>query len=519
MALNDANHALTVENQLGHLAAVLDTLSGPRSSRVPVIQPISLGSDALPPFAGPDGSRITGVPGQTTSAMSVGLYSISFNPPNGVVPFFYQNQSCKPNAPFYNLWACTGANANVSWYYKSCLGLPSCVFIFNATGGATFTLNYVLNNTSINVTAAGNGGGVQSIGIYGSHDNATLSVGGGTVENISIIGNYDNVTLFGTGNQNYNVLIVGNGDTFTANLKQGSSNTVRVNGWGTNLTTIPGAGGNFNVYYTGFDLRTSNGLCPMDDLAKTYDKVVQPLGTNNNGKGVVTFNDTSGGNSTVINGFWTEYFTNPISFPCIFYATFHATAVSGLLPASIVVDLQNRYAPYTEVALDQGAVVYAQAGAVPVLIDPPPVQYNPISRFATVWAPAFLTPVTTQQGTGTSVVTLNQFVSQNYSFPSGGWLVNPTKPLRLSYQTPYYAAWMNYFCGNAVYAKSAVLNLTVAGSPVSQNCTAFLNPVGGHANDLYTPYKPGGLLGSVTVIVPARAVLLKVSEYAVSAAT
>ncbi len=516
MAVNDGNHALQVENQLGHLDSMLQQLAGSRSLGVPVIQPISLGTQGLPPFAGPDPSRLTGVPGGgTTSSVSLGLYSISYNPPDGFVPKLYNPQYCTPNAPYYNLWACNGANVNVSWFYSSCQGLPSCVFIFNATGGATFVLNYALNNTAINVTAAGGGGGFQQIGIYGSHDNATLTVGGGTVENITIIGNYDNVTLYGTGNQNYNVLMVGNQDNFTAFLKQGSSNLITVSGWGSNLTVRPNGGGSYAVYYTGFNSATSTGLCPMDDFARNTDNVTQPSG-NSNGNGVVTFNDTAGPSKNVTNLFWVMHYQKPTSFPCIFYATYRASAVSGLLPASLVVALLNQYAPYAEVALDQGAIVYAQSGAVATMVDPPPINFNPTSGQATVWAPAFLNPVRTQQGTGTSVVTLSQMVSQVYRFPTGSWLVNPSKPLRLSYQTPYYTAWMGYFCSNPTYSKTAVLNLTVGGVPISQTCAQYLAPGTGHASDIYVPYTAGGILGLVTVTVPAKSVVLTTSDLSVS---
>ncbi len=519
MAVNDANHALAVENQLGHLDSLLQQLAGSRSLGIPVIQPVSLGTDGLPPFAGPDGGRLSGVPGGgTTSSVSLGLYSISYNPPDGFVPKSYNPAYCKPNS-YFNLWSCTGANVNVSWFYSSCQGLPSCVFIFNATGGATFVLNYALNNTSINVTAAGNGGGFQQIGIYGSHDNATLSVGGGTVENITIIGNYDNVTLYGTGNQNYNVLMVGNRDNFTAILKNGASNLVNVYGWGTNLTVNPGGGGVFRVYYTGFIATTSTGLCPMDDFARNTDNVTSPSG-NNKPNGFVTFNDTAGPvrnfTDPIWAPFWTLNYTRPTAFPCIFYATYRASAISGLLPASLVVALLNEYGPYAEVALDQGAIVYAQSGAVATMVDPPPINFNPASGQATVWAPAFLNPVRTQQGTGTSVVTLSQMVSQVYRFPAGSWFVNPAKPLRLSYQTPYYTAWMTYFCSNPTYSLTAVLNLTVGGVPVSQTCSQYLAPGTGHSSDIYVPYTAGGVLGLVTVIVPAKSVVLTTSDFAVS---
>jgi len=58
MAINDANHVLTVEDQLGRLAASLEAASVANAIERVVSQPVSLGTQGAPPFAAPDGSSI-----------------------------------------------------------------------------------------------------------------------------------------------------------------------------------------------------------------------------------------------------------------------------------------------------------------------------------------------------------------------------------------------------------------------------------------------------------------------------
>ncbi len=521
MAVNDGNHALQVENQLGHLVSVLQQLTGPSTQQVPIIQPISLGSLGIPPFAGPDGASLKGVPGQTTSAISAGLYSTLFQGPPIHVNRTYSTACNATSYPLYNNWQCNGANSFVSWYYTNCTNVPNCAFSFSATGGATFILNYVMDGVNLSVSATGNGGGSQQVGIFGNHTTAYLSVGGGTSENILIVGNYTRVTLNGTGNQNYTVLMVGDHDNFTA-FPQGTSSQINVQGWGTNLTVNAGGGSanTFHVYYTGFNWQPSAGICPVDNLAQKWDNVTSPANFKISGGpiGSAIFNDTKGpvGGPIIINA-WQMVYQNPVSYACVFHQTFIASAVTGLVPASLVVAFQNRYAPYAEVALDQGAVVYAQSGAVPVMVDPPPVSFNPLTGLAKIWAPAFLNPVQTQSGTGTTVVTVSESTSASYVFPSGGWLLNPAKPVKLSYQSPYYTAWMGYFCSNPSFSGTATLSLTVGGVvQPSQNCPQYLAPGTGHFADVYSPYAAGGTLGVVTVTLPAKSLVLNVAEFTVS---
>lgn len=68
MRVNDADHALAVEDQVTRFASTLDLLAGTDALDALVSQPVSLGSAGEPPFAGPDGASIG--PGATGSKLT-----------------------------------------------------------------------------------------------------------------------------------------------------------------------------------------------------------------------------------------------------------------------------------------------------------------------------------------------------------------------------------------------------------------------------------------------------------------
>lgn len=73
MQVNDANHALAVENQVERLATTLQGVAATGKVGAVVSQPVSLGSVGAPPFAAPDGASIgPGVSGsQVTESYTV----------------------------------------------------------------------------------------------------------------------------------------------------------------------------------------------------------------------------------------------------------------------------------------------------------------------------------------------------------------------------------------------------------------------------------------------------------------
>ena len=60
MLSNDLNHEIAVENQLGRLSELLEAASNANNVGAQLTQPLSLGSDGVPPFAPPDTSYLSG---------------------------------------------------------------------------------------------------------------------------------------------------------------------------------------------------------------------------------------------------------------------------------------------------------------------------------------------------------------------------------------------------------------------------------------------------------------------------
>ena len=59
MEVNDLNHEVQVENQLGHLSRSLESISAGAMVGASFAQPIAMGSAGAPPFANPDGGSIS----------------------------------------------------------------------------------------------------------------------------------------------------------------------------------------------------------------------------------------------------------------------------------------------------------------------------------------------------------------------------------------------------------------------------------------------------------------------------
>lgn len=518
MSVNDGIHELQVENQLGHLAAVLERASHDNVIDTPVTQPISLGSQGVPPFAAPDGGSIGGIAGQGPASINLGLFGSMYGPPTGT----------GRNNPTY-LDECTVSDLNTSW---KCQGGVTVVwnftnqnsiisFDFRAQGGATVVLNFATSNSSIYVNATGAPGnaqpvGNQIIGIYGSHDNAYIDGTGDATQKIAVVGNYDNVTIVATSRATVDVLMVGDHDNVTFRLSNGNSNTIKVNGWGTNLTVTPGKGGDYSVNYTGFSPnKPKSPLCPYDNLV--FSDYVNRFPHQAQGSGRVLLNYTE---PPPVNGTewpfsaWQITDNIPAPYVCIFFAQFNATTAGALRPATFVVHLANRYAPPVEIAFDQGAVIYAQPGGIPFMVDPPPVTAT--GGFATVWVPALDNKVGAESGTGTVALTLRQMVVQRYTFPGGGWQIDPSRPLTLVYHTPYYMAWLNHFCEDTSFTSSgASVSLTFDNPNGSGNqswgCDQSRNPW-----NFTQVYQSGGPIGQVVLRIPVTSVAVRLAVFSIS---
>ncbi|HTT16754.1 MAG TPA: hypothetical protein VMH49_05305 [Thermoplasmata archaeon] len=166
-----------------------------------------------------------------------------------------------------------------------------------------------------------------------------------------------------------------------------------------------------------------------------------------------------------------------------------------LIGATFVVHLNNVYGPPADVAFDQGSVVYAQANGLPLMLDPPGVNYT--GSNLTLWIPQFLGLVGNEVGVGTAELSVRLVSVLALTLPLHGYSLATGSSVVVSVTTPYAAAWLDYLSG--VPALSGDVACTPTGSAACVGPFAF-----------------GGSLGTVTLTVPATALDIEVATYSVS---
>ncbi len=491
MAANDLGHEIQVENQLGNFQALLGSVARAGIPGAPVLQPISLGSDGAPPFAAPDGASVSSIPGQPPANISFGVVSTHYAPPTG----WRENGSAPactltPPPPNTTSINCGGSAKSNIWYNFA--GSTNYSFSVKGNGKVSFVLNFSTNSSTIAVSAAG--GAYNLVQIVGSYNTATVSGTGGANLNVTVVGNYNSVSISDTGGGSVNVLLVGNHDTVTiSNL--GLSHTFVV-AWGSyDLVSPSNSGGPYIVYFNGFDaVNPATPICPYGTAALT-DNVTGPAPTGSK----VTYNNTALNNtgSPLVNfpyTGWTTIYNVPTPGVCIFFPHFAAGGAS-VFAAGLLVELRNTYAPAAEVAFDQGAVVYAQPGAYPIMIDPPPITYS--QGIATVFVPAFLDTVGSESGLGTAAVVLHLVSTTRFSLPGLGWILDPSHPLKLVFQTPYAYAWAHYFSSLPAFAGH------VACAPATSSACQG-------------PYESDGSLGTIAFSLPVTSLSLVLGVFSIA---
>ncbi len=492
MSVNDLNHEVTVENQLGHFQAVLNSIARGGVVGAPVAQAFTLGSDGAPPFAAPDGSTISSIPGEQPANVSFGLVSTRFGPPTGWLTGGAIG-TCKPgwkNTTSGVVLDCSqsgSSGTNVTYNFG---GENSYSVSITGTGGAYYALNFSTNGSAILVTATG--GAYNLITILGNYNNASITAKGKGVLNVSVIGNSNTVGISVKSGASVSVYIVGNRDVVSLATTKGFSNLVHVSGWGSNDTFNPGSGGAYSVWWTGFDPENpASAFCPYGNLTST--DTVGPL-VRGQETGTVSYNNTVY-NGTAQQGNWNVIYNTPIPYACIFFAQYPGGGAS-VYAAGLLVRMANTYAPAADVAFDQGAVVYAQPGGYPIMIDPPAISYA--YGTATVVIPAFLNLLGSESGIGTAAVSLHLVAASRYSFPGFGWVLDPNHhPLVMKFQTPYAYAWVHYFEGVPSIAPYV-------------SCTPLASAA------CVGPFEPNGPLGTVTFRLPATSLSLVLAVYSIS---
>jgi hypothetical protein len=497
MSVNDLNHDILVENQLGRLQAQLTAVAQSGPAGASVSQPITLGSDASPPFAASDSSVISS--GNLSGGFKVNFTlagPASYSPPAGGPqggPYNAANDpTCVPIPPSQptNSITCSGSSTIIYNFTGTLANQPS--YSLTLSGGGVVRVNIISNHSSISITGSSNPG--ITLLVLGSND--TISVVTSSVpENIVIVGNYDTLSFTGSSSGPERVLIVGNHDTVS---NVASSTTEVASIYGSNDSFNPGtvSSSHFAVFFNGFNPLTPSATCPVDNISQS-DTVVAPVGSGSTF--AVTYNNTVySGTGTVsgTGGSWAVTYQIPTPFACPFFSQVAIPVPSGGSPpgASLVVHLRNTYAPAAEIAFDQGAVVYAQPGGIPLLIDGPSFSYS--GSAVSLMVPVFQGPIPSESGVGTADVMFRLLTTSTFQFPVSGFSLQTGSHVTLSLRTPYGAAWMAYFGSNSNLAG------LVSCQGVGTACSGY--------------YQPVGPLATITLSLPATSLNLEVAVFSVS---
>ena len=480
MGQNDLQHDVEVQNQLAQLAALMQVTAASEAISAQVSQAVSLGSVGAPPFAAADSSTIA--PGNQSSGLGVNFTLAgpqTYNPPTGGVSGV--------NAPGCTTTSTTvlcSGGATVNANFTGALGGKSSYSV-TLSGGGSANINVTSNHSAISVVVSAST--ALRVDVLGNNDTLTFDVST-LPEYILILGNDDTVTLTGSGtNSHPNILVVGNRDTVTTSALSGS-NAVVTSVYGSSDNINPGVlsgTAKFGVYFNGFNPSTPSGTCPVDNLSST-DTVTNPVG--GSGPFTVNYNNTAYSGSGT-SGPWGITYHIPTPFACPFFSQFVLPIPAGAAPpsAALVVHLNNVYSTRAEVALDQGAVVYAQPGGLPVFVVPPRISLS--NGVLSLFVPRFSGHLGSESGVGTADVSLRLLSTQEIVIPSNQFSFQTGTKITITVITPYAAAWYAYFHSSS---SPFAPDVTCTGS--NSVCTAL--------------YNPGGPLGTVKLSIPTTGLQL-----------
>jgi hypothetical protein len=487
MTTNDGEHNLIVQNQVTQLAALLNRSVSVGAVGAVLSEPISLGSAGVAPFASPNPATIgPGVLGDSANLVFKLGGPTVYDPPGGWTPGGNLGTSgCSWAPPASQNPSVVNCNGGVDLTQNFTNGSHT----IDTTGGANLTINDTSSYSDVNISTKG--GFTGNVTIVGSHDPIEIDYKGGASVWVTIVGDNDTITMSGTGGGAIYVTIVGNHDTLSWSANGGS--TLVEDAWGSNDTTSTSSGG-ASVYYTGFnDDSPTSGSCPYGNLSGS-DSV------SGSGGGVVNYNNTVYGGASSSGG-WTETWSKTSGQACPFYQTVTVSFKnSALASGSFVVHLQNSYGPAADVAYDSGAVVYAQAGGNPTLVDGPSLSY--VAGKATLFLPRFQGALTSEAGVGTVDLAFRLLSINTISIPTGGFVLMPLPwavppgTVQFNITTPYAAAWMAYFTSLPGFAGH------VSCSGPAAACSG--------------PFYFNGPTGTVTLSLAATSLVVEVAVFSVT---
>jgi hypothetical protein len=480
MSVNDLDHELQVENQLGRLQALLKQVSSVGTVGAQVAQPVTLGSAGSPPFADADRGAIGPLDGANYSLSYSLSGPLGYYPPTGGTPNSGNQGTCTltpPTGPPYNGITCAGSS-DITYNFSATS--TSEAYAITSTHTASYSFNITDNGTSavpaiVTVTNSGTGS-TFSLLILGSNVTVELTDTAANTNFFEFAGSNDTLQVVkSTNTATINVYSVGYADHVTVGVGAGS-----VSAAVTSAATFFGAddtysitagaqshsGSRFFVYFNGLPTGSTVLNCPVANIAAQTDTVSGGVAAD--GTYSVTYNDTAASPAPPTPPSpWTGTDLRP-SINCPFY-THVIVAPTTLQSAGIDVHLFNTYAPTADVAMDAGAVVYAQSGGVPIVVDPP--ELSVVSQSATVvtsvslWLPFFIGTGAAESGIGTTELSARQIALTDILLtPSSSYTVENNTNIVFAVTTPFAAGWWAYY--NATYPSSWI-------SCVGQGCNGL----------------------------------------------
>ena len=489
MSINDLNHVIQVENQVGRLQALLMSATTDDAVGAQLTSPITLGAQGQPPFGRADtGSIAPAANGSWFRINSTLSGPLTYTAPTGGTAgtgYDVPAGGCTVSATGA---VCTGSN-RFQWNFSG----AATNYVFTTTAGS-YLINVTDSGASsaapATITVTASASAPLDLMVIGNNDTITLTVPvTATDVNLVVDGNYDTETISMTGagtTDRVNLYEVGLHDTTT--LAKATGLTFLASIWGPSdsvvgpTTANSNAGTKVNVYFSGY--LSGATACPLLNVAAS-DTVST---SSTSGTYAAEWNVTSPFTPTAVAD-WTltSQVVSPIALACPFFQQSSITFDLAQSTAGFDVHLANTYIPSGDVAFDEGAVVYGQDGGAPLMVDGPSISASENGQNVSslnLWFPVFVGTLPTDSGLSTTevaarLVSVTSIALTNAN-PLG--LVNRTN-IVITVHTPFAEAWANWYSQSPAFASDWVC---LPASSVA--CTG--------------PYSSGGPMGTVILSVP-----------------
>jgi hypothetical protein len=489
MSINDLDHVVQVENQVGRFQALLESASATSAIGAELTAPITLGSQGQPPFASADSGQIgpsaNGSYFQVNSTLSGPLI---YTPPTGGTAGTGYDVPAGGCAVSATGAVCSGTN-RFQWNFSG----SAVNYAFTTTAGSyliNVTDSGASNVAQATITVTASASNPLDLLVIGNNDTIPVTIPvTATFVNVFVFGNYDTTTFTATGAgatdhvrlyefgvHDVTTLIRSAGLTFLGSIWGGTDSVA-------GPTTANSNGGTkVNVYFSGFN--SAGTACPVDNIA-TSDTV---SGSSTTGTYAAVWNVTTAFTpAAVADWTLTSQILAPIPNACPFFQQSAIPFNLARASAGFDVHLRNTYIPTGDVVFDQGAVIYAQSGGRAQMVDNPEISASTnggIFTSLSLWFPTFSASVPTDAGVSTTSLSA-RLVSVNTIYLTAQNVLgieNMTNVV-ITIHSPFVGAWESYLNSTGTFSNSYVC--LPAGGPA---CSGL--------------YAPNGPMGTIVLTIP-----------------